>query len=261
MSPNGANGSTVATVARSFDILEVLEDNTGWNITELAAALSLPKSSVHRHLKTLEKTGFVVQEGNEYYLGLRFLGYGVLARRRHDPQSAIKEGIQYAAEQTNERAQFMVWEHGTVIYLYRELGERAVQTGTMVGKRMPIHATSGGKSMLAHLPEATRDAFLDDHDLTAYTEHTITDPEKLRENLTTIQESGYSINDQEYIEGLRAVSVPLQTAGDEVIGSIGVSGPTYRLQDEQLEQRLPDLLLGIANEIELRHVHQSVSGQ
>ena len=250
---------TVTTVARTFDILAMLEENNGWGVTDLATALSLPKSSVHRHLKTLEEAGFVVQEGAEYYLGLQFLYYGTIARRRYDPQSAIRAGIKYVAEQTNERAQYMVWEHDAVVYAYRELGERAVRTGTMVGKRMPVHATSGGKVMLAELPESDRDKFLDREELVRYTDSTITDRDALVEELRRIQRKGYGVNDQEYIDGLRAVSVPIGAPQQGVFGSLGVSGPTHRLNDERIEQELPDLLLGVANEIELKYRHESLS--
>lgn len=249
----------MATVARTFDVLAALEENDGWGITELATALSLPKSSVHRHLKTLEEAGFVVREGDDYYLSLRFLYYGTIARRRYDPQSTIRAGVQYIAEQTNERAQFMIWEHDAVVYAYRELGERAVQTGTMVGKRMPIHATSGGKVMLANLSEDDRNEFLDSQELEPYTDSTITDRGALVDELQRIQRKGYAVNDQEYIDGLRAVSVPLRTPDGGVIGSLGISGPTHRLDDERCDRELPDLLLGVANEIELNYLHGNPS--
>lgn len=254
MPDHESDPSTVASVARAFDVLEALEGTEGVRVTDLAAALDLPKSTVHRHLKTLEAAEFVSRDGNEYYLGLRFLYYGTIARNRYDPRSIVHKGVRYVAEQTKERAQFMVREHGSVIYLYRELGERAVRTDTMVGKRMPVHATSGGKAILAHRPETERRRFVEDHELPAYTETTITDERRLMEELRTIRQTGVSTNDQEYIDGLRAVSVPVRTDGG-VVGSIGVSGPSHRLTGETFERELPDLLLGVANEIELKYTH------
>lgn len=250
--------STVASVTRTIEILRVLRDTGGGRITELAKALELPKSSVHRHLKTLEKGGFVIKRGNNYYLGLRFLYYGNAARERWDPEGIIRKSVRYVAEETTERAQFMVWEHDTVVYLYRELGERAVQTDTSVGKSMPVHATSGGKAILACLPEAKCSAFLDDAKLEAYTDNTITNEEALLDELQEIRREEIALNREEYIDGLYAVSVPVQIPGGEVIGSIGVSGPTHRLKRQVLENGLPDLLLGIANEIELKYGHNEL---
>lgn len=66
----------------------------------------------------------------------------------------------------------------------------------MVGKRMFIYATSGGKSILTHLPENDRETFLERNKLKAY-EHTITDPDALRDEFRTIQQTDYSVNDQE----------------------------------------------------------------
>lgn len=247
--------SAITSIDRTIEILSTLSDNQGGRLTELAETLELPKSSVHRHLKTLERSGFVVKRRNEYYLGLRFLHYGGIARRRWDPRGIIRENIRYLADETKERAQFMVWERGEAVYLYRELGERAVQTDTIIGKRMPVHATSGGKAILAYLPDEYREEFLDGYILESYTDHTITDRDTLTEELHTVRRDGIAVNRQEYIDGLWAVSVPVQIPEGTVIGSIGVSGPTHRLTGDVLEDGLPDLLLGIANEIELKYGH------
>lgn len=250
--------STIASVTRTIEILRVLRENRGGRVTELAAALELPKSSVHRHLKTLEEAGFVNKRGTEYYLGLQFLHYGSVARKRWDPQGIIRKSIRYLAEETEERAQFMVWEQGVVVYLYRALGERAVQTDTSVGKRMPVHATSGGKAILACLPEARHVAFLNDVELEAYTDNTITDGEALLDELREIGREEIALNREEYIDGLWAVSVPVQLPEGEVIGSIGISGPTHRLKGQVLDDGLADLLLGVANEIELKYGHSEL---
>lgn len=250
--------STITSVMRTIDILSLLRDEQEGRVTELAETLDLPKSSVHRHLKTLEQSGFVVKKENEYHLGLHFLHYGSIARKRWDPEGIIRESIRHLADETKERAQFMVWEQGDIVYLYRELGERAVETDTIVGKRMPVHATSGGKAVLAYLPEKEREAFLDDYTLSAYTDNTITDQDRLFEELHAIQQVGIAINREEYIDGLRAVSVPVQIPDGTVIGSIGVSGPTHRLTGEILEDGLPDLLLGTVNEIELKYEHNKL---
>ena len=256
MNKPGDDPNSIESVDRAFGILDIIAKSDGLTLTEIANELSIPKSSLHRHLSTLTQLGAVTKEDGEYHLGLHFLYYGIIARKRHDPRSVIRDGVRYLAEQTDERAQYMVWEHNAVIYIYRELGSHGVQTDTMTGKWMPPHATSGGKAILAHLPSTITESYFSSRTFKSYTDHTITDADTLREELDRIRDLGYSINDEEYIEGLRAVSVPVKINEDELIGAISVSGPSHRFREDRLHDELPNLLLGVANEIELKYTYQ-----
>jgi len=69
--------------------------------------------------------------------------------------------------------------------------------------------------------------------------------------LETIKERGFSVNDQENLEGLKAIGAPIPGTDERVIGALSVSGPTHRMKDEYFEVELPDLLLGVVNELEL----------
>ena len=252
--------TTIESVERTFEVIHELEDGSGKTLTEISDSLDIPKSSIHRHLSTLQELGAVALEDGQYYLGLEFLRLGTLARYRHDAQGTIKDGIRFIAQETDERAQYMVWEHDAVIYLYRELGNRAVSTDTKTGKWMPVHATSGGKLLLAYLPSEEREQYFASQELERYTENTITDLDELREQLQIVRHQRYCINDQEYIDGLRAISVPVRNTTNEVIGAIGVSGPRNRLRDTRLREELPNLLMGVANEIELKFEYQAQNG-
>jgi len=81
--------------------------------------------------------------------------------------------------------------------------------------------------------------------------NTITDPQTLYAELERVRERGYSVNKQENIEGLHAVSAPVMDTNGHVFGALSVSGPTHRMKGEWFEDELPDLLLGAANELEL----------
>jgi DNA-binding IclR family transcriptional regulator len=73
--------------------------------------------------------------------------------------------------------------------------------------------------------------------------------------LDQIRQQGYCLNDQELIEGLRAVGAPVQGRNGQVIGAISIAGPTHRLKGDTFESDLPDLLLGTVNELELNIVY------
>lgn len=239
------------STAKLFRIVEELRDRDGARVTELAKELDIPKSTVHRHLQTLEDLEYVMKTGDIYHIGSRFLYVGSAVRHREEAYIQIKPKVQGLAAETDERAQFMIEEHGYMVYVHRETGDRAVQTNTQLGKQMPIHATSGGKAILAELPDEEVDAIIDRHGLAEHTQNTITDKDELYEELRQIREDGVSYNDQEFIDGLRAVSVPIIGPDGRVLGAIGISGPSHRLKEDLYHEELPNKLLGVVNEVEL----------
>lgn len=241
----------IKALEKSIEIVDALQELDGARVTELADHLGLPASTVHSHLATLESNEYLVKEGDVYHIGLKFLHHGGYASRRKDGYDMAIEKVHEIAAETRERAQFTVEEHGRLIYIHTATGDHAVHVDARIGKRSFIHASAAGKSILANLPAPRIDEILDSVPLDAVTANTITDRDRLDEELATIREQGYSFNKEESIEGLRAVGVPIHGPDGRVIGAFSVSGPTHRMKGEWFEAEIPDLLLGTANELEL----------
>jgi len=249
---NGPEQSTeIKTTDTAFEILEYLVEHEGGRVSEIAEECGLANSTVHRHLQTFHDLRYVIQEDQTYHLGLKFLDLGIWVRQRKPEYQMIAEKVTEIAEDTEERAQLIVEEHGESVYIYIERGEHAVEFGHSEGMRLPLHTTAAGKSIMAHLPDEHLEEILERNPLEPATDSTITSETELRADLDTIRERGYSFNKQEHVSGLRAVGVPVMWPDDTVIGAISVSGPTHRMKEEWFEKELPDLLLGIANELEL----------
>ncbi|WP_254546761.1 IclR family transcriptional regulator [Halomarina pelagica] len=234
-----------------FDIIESLKELDGARVTELADHLGLAKSTVYSQLFTLRKRGYVVKEGDRYHLSLEFAHVGEYTRTRRPSYELAGRKVAKLAEETGERSQFIVEEHGRGIYVHRETGANAVRTDSAIGGHVPLHATASGKAILAHLPDERVDGIIEYRGLPRQTDHTITDEATLREELRAIRERGYAFNQEENTERLHAVGVPVRLPDDRVLGAISVSGPTYRMKGERLEEEVLDLLLGTANELEL----------
>lgn len=243
----------VQAVERSLKILEKLREYEGASLSTIADDLDLPKSTVYNHLKTLEENQYIIQEESEYQLGLRFLDYGEFVKTRKMAFEEARPVVEKLAEQTGERAQFIAQEYGHGVYVHLAKGERAVKTGTEIGQRggTRLHATAAGKAILAHLPDDERCEILDRWGMPEITENTIQDRDELRGQLQTVRERGFAVNDEEHIIGLRAVGVPVMASDEGVVGSLSVSAPTHRMHEQRLMSDLPDLLLGVSNELEL----------
>jgi DNA-binding IclR family transcriptional regulator len=241
----------IRSVELSFGIIELVREHGTTSLAELTAETGLAKSTVHAHLATLADLGFVVRDGNDYRLGLRFLELGEEARNHRSEYLLVHDHVKTLAERFDERAQFIVEENGQGVYVYRETGSHAVQTDSGVGRRVHLHSTAAGKAILANLPTERVREIVDGRGLTAVTERTITDEEALFDELDAVRDRGFAFNREENLAGLNAVGVPVRGADGEVFGALSVSGPSHRMQGETLDREIPDLMLGMVNEIEL----------
>lgn len=246
-----SDGRPMNSAKKLFTIVEELRERNGARVSELATSLDLPKSTIHRHLKTLEELEYVMKTGDIYHVGSQFLYVGTAVHNRETAYAYIEPLIKELATETDERAQFMIEEHGYMVYVHRETGNHAVQTDTQLGKQMPIHATSGGKAILAEMTDGEVEDIIERHGLPKITENTITDEGRFHEELQEIRKNGVSYNDQEYIDDLRSVSVPVIKPNGQPLGAIGISGPLNRFKGDYYRQELPDKLLGVVNEVEL----------
>lgn len=246
------NQNRVKTSESAFDIVELLKRLDGAHVTEVASELDMAKSTAHRHLSTLLDLEYLVKEGDEYHVGLQFLSLGEYARERKDAYRLIKPKVQQLAEETSERAQFIIEEHGRAVYIHWATGENAVHTpNSGVGKRIPLHATSAGKAILAEYDEERVRELIDRRGLDALTENTTTDEAALLEELDETRRRGYATNMEENINGIRALGAPITHMDGSVIGALSISGPVHRMKGEWFTEEIPDLLLGTTSELEL----------
>lgn len=264
MEENEPGRASIQSVERVFAVLEALYSYDGLGVSQLAEELDIAKSTAHRYLSTLEEIEYVFKENEEYRLGFGFLRFGEHTKYRNQYYRLAEEKTKELARETGERAQFVVEEYGYAIYVHTHQGENAIQVAlpvklshadqrSVIGKCLPLHCTSAGKAILAELPDDAVREIIDARGLSPVTENTITTPVELFDDLQRIRERGYSTNDEEGTSGLRAIGVSVTDSGGSPVGAISVAGPTHRMKGQYFETELPDLLLGVVNEIELEN--------
>ncbi|ELY62982.1 IclR family transcriptional regulator [Natrinema versiforme JCM 10478] len=244
------NGNTLKTIEKTFDILTILLEHDGAGVSEVAEQISMPTSTVHDYLRTLEQMNHVVRKGNEYHVGMRFLYYGGYARHQQKLYRIAKSGVENMAEESGEHANLMIEEQGEGVFLYQAKGADAVRLDTFIGNRVPLHSTAQGKAILANLPEDKMYEIVDETGLKKYAKNTITEREELFDELKLIREQGYATEREEYVDGMGCVGAPIKFDDGQIIGAISCSAPL-----ERFEEAISDLVCRTANVIELNITH------
>lgn len=233
-----------------LDILEVLEARGSAGVTKIANDLDISKTAVHKHLSTLEDREYLVNEGGEYRLGLRFLQLGERSREELAVYRYGREHVEQLSNETGELVNLNVEGHGQVVCIYRQQGEQDIPFETASGVREPMHCTASGKAILASLPQARRDAIIRSCEFERATENTITDEAAFREELATIRDRGVAYDLEEWTQGVYCVAAPIQYDGD-ILGSISVSGPKSHMEGTRMTEEIPELLHSRINLIEV----------
>lgn len=254
MSDRGPQSNTIKSNETLFAIIELLKEKNGAGVTEVAHSLGLAKSSVHKHLKSLEEYNYVVNENGFYRLSLQFFHYGEYTRNQYEIYRAAQSKLDELADQTGEMVWLMTQENGMGIYLDGVQGNTQINVNTVMGSWFQLHYNSGGKAILAHLGRDTVNQIIDQQGLTDRTANTITEPDHLYEELQQIRERGYALNRGEDLKGIHAVGVPLVFDG-MVHGALSIAGAAHRFTDERCKE-YADLLLAAANDIELSVVYE-----
>lgn len=240
----------IKSVDTAFRIIEAIRTLDGAGPSEVADHLGMPKSTAHDHLQTLNRTNFVISDGQTYRIGTRFLDYGGYARKRMKIFQVAESEIQKLALETGQHANLMIEDDGMGVFLHKAKGEHAVQLDTYEGMRVHLQTTSLGKAILAFLPERRVGEVLDRHGFNRVTENTVTSSEELWDELAEIRERGYATDDEERVKGMRCVGAPIMHE-DAVVGAVSVSGPTSFMRGKEFTDEIPQLVQGTANVIEV----------
>ncbi|ADD07481.1 IclR family transcription regulator (plasmid) [Natrialba magadii ATCC 43099] len=252
MSHNTEAGGGIRATETTFALIETLAERDHARLTELATAVGIANSTASEHLATLKANGYVVEDDEGYRLGLKFMDIGVRAKRHYDGLLECAEPVlEQLVEETGETIGLLARENKQAVYVDRRVGEQGVPTNAWVGKRKPMHTMAAGKVMLAYLSADQRDEIIEGRGLPAVTAQTITTREELEAELETARDRGVAFNDCESHERVRGVAAPI-VLQDEVYGAVAVAGPARRLTETYFREELPNLLLGAANEIELK---------
>jgi DNA-binding IclR family transcriptional regulator len=234
------NGSAML---RALDLLsEVARSETALSVPDLCARLPLPKPTVHRLCQKLEAENYLMREpdGRRFAIGPRFLrmGFDMLRNTVSSERRSILEAL---VEVAGETCNFVTRAGSQAIYLDRVEASWPLRMHLEVGSRVPMHCTASGKLFLATMRPSQRRRIIETLHLKAHTPNTLTSVPALEAELERITAEGYSMDAQEFLEGLVAIAVPVKDARGGVVAAVACHGPLPRFTLDKALTLVPHL--------------------
>lgn len=221
----------VQSLERGLVALEMALDG-GVRSTDLASVLGTDRSTAYRLLNTLLSKGYLIQKATtrEFVPNTKkFFDLYNKVVASMDWVEVTAGFLETLREQSGETANLGVLQESNVVYIAHRLGQSALIVNFSLGTSRPLYCSALGKVLLAAQPEAERERLLSKQAFTANTPRTITDLSVLKEQLSLVRKQGYAIDDEETFEGVRCIAAPVYNYLDQVIASIGISGPSTRV--------------------------------
>lgn len=242
----------IKVIEKSMKFIELLAQGSGQKtLAEMANTLTINKTTAYRILRTLVYLGYILQDkhSKKYSLSVQFLQLGGYVLRNIELRQKARPFLEKLWEQTNETVNLMAVEGYKGVLVDVILSNQKIRMVNPLGEQVSFHSSALGKSFLAYLPKQQVDHIIASRGLEKKTERTITDPDKLYEELKEIRSKSYVIDDGEDIEGCVCVGAPVFNHVGMPVGSISISGPMFRLRHKNLIDRITPLVISTADKI------------
>jgi IclR family KDG regulon transcriptional repressor len=256
MSDKNEQGTSNQSLARALSILDLFSGKEySWGIRDIARELKSNPATIYRSVKTMQAAGFLEKDTstNRYLLGPKFL---MMAENytRHNPVQVVAQNIFekysqkfphnfYLGKLFNEK----------IMYIAILEGKGPIKVSVSLGVSIDLYCSALGKALLAFQDDQYIEDYLNKTVLQSFTENTITDPQKIREEIKSIRKLGYAINHAERYEGIGAISMPLIRNNREADMAVCLTYPQHMIFDKSLIlEDLIKMLADITNEISIR---------
>lgn len=224
-----------STLSKGLSILEYLTASAeSKGVSELSRELGLTKSNTYRLLQSLITLGYVSQMPDKNYAAsLKTWQVGRRVIDQMNLRELYQEEMQWLSKQTGETVYLAVQDSLAVVYLDKIESLKPIRSWNTVGASVPLHCVGTGKAILSVKYEKLRAQLADA--LEKFTDKTITDIDKLDEDMAETRTRGYAFDCGEYREGILSFGAPILLPNREVIAAIGLSVPEVNLPKEGAE--------------------------
>jgi len=236
-SPDPATAYTVKSLVKALSILQVLADEEPpYTLTQLSRRLHLHVSTMHRLLVNLVRQGFVEEDPvvGGYQLSYRVLRMGLRVLDRLDFRRVAQPLLRELNQRTKETVHLAILQETRAISIEKFDSPQPVGLDARLGGIMPLHCTGVGKTWLAYKGEELLSKIVESPGFPRMTARTITGLPQLRKELERILEQGYTVDQEEAVEGLSCVAGPVFNHNGQIVAAFSVAGPATRLTADRI---------------------------
>ncbi|MEJ7929492.1 IclR family transcriptional regulator [Ramlibacter sp. AN1015] len=231
----------IAAAAGTLEVLEALGRAEGpMTLARLVQATGRPKGTVHRMVSTLVNTGFATysRASGTYALTLKAWWIGSSALRDFDLVHLARPTLDRLRSESGETVHLAVLEPSAeIVYVAKVVSPKSIAAQTRLGKLSPSWCTATGRSLLAHHAVATERVLSEP--LEQRTPRTVTDVHELRRLLARVRHEGYAVTRGENHPEMGGIAAPIRDHTGEVVASVGVAMPIYRMTAEVVRTTIP----------------------
>jgi IclR family acetate operon transcriptional repressor len=234
-----ATAYTVKSLVKALTILEVLADEEPpYTLTQLSRRLHLHVSTVHRLLVNLLRHGFVEEDrvSGGYQLSYRVLRMGLRVLDQLDFRRAAQPLLRDLNVRTKETVHLAILQETQAISIDKFDSPQPVGLDARLGGIMPLHCTGVGKTLFAYQSEEMQNRIAQSPGFKRMTARTITSLPQLRKELEQIRGQGYTVDQEEAVEGLSCVAGPIFNHLGHVVAAFSVAGPATRLTSARIPE-------------------------
>lgn len=223
--------NTIKSLDRAMAVFIYLSEAQGKTLTTIAEETGQSPATVYRILVTLEGRGLVEFEpdAQHWHIGPGAFVIGARFLRRTGLVERARPILRGLMEDTGETANLGIERDGAVLFVSQVETHANIRAFFPPGTLSPMHASGIGKALLAEMDDRRLARLLRRDPLEAFTARTITQPDRLRDDLDEIRQRGYSIDDEEKNDGMRCIAAPVFDVNGEAVAGLSVSGPTARV--------------------------------
>lgn len=227
----------IASVQNALNVLNLFEASSSeLGNAEIAKMLNMNPATVAGLVYTLKTNNYLDQnpENRKYRLGFKIVERASVLLNQLDLRKISAPYLEELRDWCGESVNLAILDHDKVVYIERIFGHHALGIRSELGKRAPVHSTSLGKALLAHLPDQELDMLLNGYQFISLTPYTITDKQKFLDELEITRTRGYSIDNQENELGGRCIGVAIFNHQNYPIAAISISIPVQKIPMEQV---------------------------
>jgi DNA-binding IclR family transcriptional regulator len=252
---SASRARTHQSLERGLRVLEATAANGGTaTLAQVTRATALARSTAHHLLRALVEFGYLRQDGDAqpYRLAPKLFGLTGRTWSREHLAGVAAPVLDDLCRRTGEAASLAVLRDDTVTVVAKRDPDGPVRVVQEVGAARPIHCTAVGKALAAWLPSPQLEAIVARTAFERKTRHTITTAAAFRKELAHIRRAGYALDNEEHIEGIRCVAVPVRDGSGGVGAALCVLGPKGRFPQRryaELRAALTTAAAGLATRL------------